>query len=89
MQKNLSKGIYNHYLFFRNKFYKKNTELSKKLWKIKMENYTPEITWKVIRKYLLYNCNAKKCYLCLNEKLETALYEREKILNKKMELISK
>ena len=31
----------------------------------------------------------RKCYLCLNEKLEIVLYEGENLLNKKTELISK
>ena len=64
-------------------------ELSKELWQIKMKNYTPEITWRIIRKCLPYNYNSRKCYLCLNEKLEMALYEGENLLNKKTELISK
>ena len=34
----------NHNLFFRNEFYKNDTELSKEVWKIKMKNYTPKIT---------------------------------------------
>ena len=81
--------LYNHNLSFRNKFFKNYTELSKQLWEIKMKNYTPKITWKIIRKCLPYNYNSRKCYLCLNEKLEIALYEGENLLNKKTELISK
>ena len=54
-----------------------------------MKNYTPEIAWRIIRKCLPYNYNSRKCYLCLDGKLEIALYEREKLLNKKTELISK
>ena len=42
-----------------------------------------------MRKCLPYNYNSKKCHLCLNEKLEIALYEGENLLNKKTELISK
>ena len=66
-----------------------DTELSKELWQIKMKNYTPEITWRIIRKCLPYNYSSRKCDLCLNEKLETALYKGENLLNKKTELISK
>ena len=54
-----------------------------------MKNYTSEKTWRIIRKSLSYDYNSKKCYLCLNEKLEIALYEGENLLNKKMKLISK
>ena len=81
--------LYNHNLSFRNEFYKNDTELSKELWQIKMKNYTPKITWRIIRKCPPYNYNSRKCYLCLNEKLEIALYEGENLLNKKTELISK
>ena len=80
--------LYNHNLSFRHEFYKNNTELSKELWQIKMKNYTPKITWR-IRKCLPYNYNSKKDYLCLNEKLERPLCERENLLNKKMKPISK
>ena len=81
--------LYNHSLSFRNDLYKNDTELSKELWKIKMKNYIPEITWRIIRKCLPYNYNSRKCDLCLNEKLEIALYKGENLLNKKTELISK
>ena len=54
-----------------------------------MKNSTPEITWRTTRKCLPYNYNSRKCYLCLDEKLEIALYEGETLLNKKTELISK
>ena len=76
-------------LSFRNEFYKNDTEVSKELRQMKMKNYTPKITWRIIRKCLPYNYNSRKCYLCLNEKLEIALYEGENLLNKKTELISK
>ena len=53
-----------------------------------MKNYTAEITWRIVRKCLPYNYNSRKWYLCLNEKVEIALYEGENLLNKKTELIS-
>ena len=79
--------LYNHNLCFRNEFYKSDTELSKELWQMKMKNYSPKITWKIIS--LSYNYRSRKCYLCLNEKLEITLSEGENLLNKKTELISK
>ena len=42
--------LYNHNLSFRNEFYENDTELFKEFWQIKMKNYTPEITWKIIKK---------------------------------------
>ena len=79
----------NHSLSFRKEFYKNDTELSKELWQIKMKNYTPKITWGIIRKCLPYNYNSRMCYLGFNEKLEIALYEGENLLNTKTKLISK
>ena len=88
-EESLKGCLYNYNLSFRNEFYKNNTELSKELWQIKMKNYTPKIMWRIIRKCPPFNYNSRKCYLCLNEKLEIALYEGENLLNKKTELISK
>ena len=51
--------------------------------------FSSEMTWRIIRKFLPYNYNSRKCCLCLNEKLEIALYEGGNLLNKKTELISK
>ena len=55
--------LYNHNLSFRNEFYKSDIELSKEVWKIKMKNYTPKITWRIIRKCPRYNYDSRKCYL--------------------------
>ena len=81
-KESLKGRLYNHNLFFRNEFHKNDTELSKGLCQIKMKNYTPKITWKIIRKCPPY-------YLCLNEKLKIALYEGENLLYKKKDHISK
>ena len=89
LRKNLSKVPIQPQFIFQNEFYKNDTELSKEPWQIKMKNHTPEITWRIIRKCLPYNYNIRKCYLCLNEKLEIALYERENLLNKETALTSK
>ena len=51
--------LYNHNFSFRNKFYKNDTELSKKLWQIKMKNYASKITWRIIRKCLPCNYNSR------------------------------
>ena len=83
-------SLYNyHNLSFRNEFYKNDTALSKQLWQIKMKNYNPKITWRIIRNCLPYNYKGRKCYLCSNEKLDIALYEGGNLVNKKTEFISK
>ena len=54
--------------------YKKDTELSNEIWGMKNSGQTPVITWKIVRKCSPYNPNSKRCYLCLNEKLEIVTY---------------
>ena len=79
----------NHKKSFNNEYYRNETELAKEIWKIKSKNYTPTISWKIVRKCLPFNPCVKRCHLCLNEKLEIALFKEENLLNKKSELISK
>ena len=61
--------------------YKNDTELSKEYWTIKRKHFTPKVT--------AFNKTKRKCYLCLNEKLEIASYKGDNLLNKRSELISK
>ena len=60
-------SLYNHNLSFRNEFYQNGRGLSKKLWQIKMKNYTPKISWRIIRKCPPYNYKSRKCYLYLKK----------------------
>ena len=60
----------------------RNYQQKKKNWEIKKRNGTPKIAWKIIR-ICPYNPNSKRCLLCLNEKLETATYNGDSILNKR------
>ena len=43
----------------------------------------------IVRRCSPYNPNPKRCYICLNEKMEIATYRGNNLLNKKKELISK
>ena len=45
--------------------------------------------WKIVRRCSPYNASSKRCYLCLNEKLDISKYRGNNLLNKKTELISK
>ena len=83
------KRFANHKKSFNIKKYEKDTELSKEYWKIKEKNYTPLVTWKIIKKCSPYNPNTKRCHLCLNEKLEIAQFQNNTLLNKRSELVSK
>ena len=69
--------------------YKTDTELSSKVWQMKKSEQTPVTTWKIVRRCSPYNPNSKRCYLCLNEKMEIATYRGNNLLNKKTKLISK
>ena len=79
----------NHLKSFNIKKYRKETELSKEFWNIKESGFVPQIKWRIRRNVCAYNLENKQCQLCLNEKLEIALYEGDNLLNKKSELISK
>ena len=56
---------------------------------MKSKNFASNITWKIVKKCLPYNPNTRRCDLCLNEKLEIALFKEPRLLNKRSELISK
>ena len=62
----------NHQRSFKFLKYKTDTELSNEVWRMKKSGQTPVITWKIVRRCSPYNPNSKRCYLCLNEKMEIA-----------------
>ena len=87
-QKNIPKDAFTTTIYLPEmNFIKNNTEPFQELRQIKIKKYTLEITWRIVRKCLTYNCNIIKCYLCQNKKLEIALYEGKNLLDKKTELI--
>ena len=79
----------NHTKSFNLEHYENDTELSKEYWTIKRNHFTPKVTWRIIRKRAPFNTTKRKCYLCLNEKLEIASYKRDNLLNKRSDLINK
>ena len=56
---------------FNHKFFANNREQTKENSKIKMINFTPKITWSIVRKQLSYNLSRRKWNLCLNAKLQS------------------
>ena len=52
------------------------------------EGYQPKIKWEIVRKCHKYKRGARKCDVCLTEKLEI-LKTKEKLLNKRTELMYK
>ena len=79
----------NHQRSFKFSKYKTDTELFNQVWQMKKSGQTIVITWKIVRRCSPYNPNSKRCYFCLNEKLEIATYRGNNLLNKKIEPISK
>ena len=63
--------------------------MSKEFWKLKDKGVTPHINWRIIKHCAAYNPVAKRCMLCLSEKLYIAEYEGGNLLNKRDELVSK
>ena len=68
---------------------KYDTQLSNELWKIKASKEEPVLVWKMLGQYQPYNVNTKRCLLCLNEKLQIAIYRGNNMMNKWTEIIRK
>ena len=68
---------------------KTDTGLLKQVRWMKKFEQKPVITLEIVRKCSPYNPNSRRCYLCLNEKLEIAANQGNNSIKKKTELISK
>ena len=79
----------NHKKSFNHEKYRQNTELSKHVWFIKDRGEEPVIKWEIVKKCAPYNTSSNKCNLCLAEKLEIIMRDKENLLNKRSELVSK
>ena len=69
---NFKKRYANHKKSFNHQKYENDTVLSKELWKLKSENFTTNITWKILRRCA--PVNRAQVNLCISEKLEIATY---------------
>ena len=81
----------NHNTSFSNSNHRKDTSLSAHVWDCKDSGKnTFQFKWSVVKQTHGYNRVSKTCDLCLNEKLEILNFkDRDKLLNKRSELISK
>ena len=79
----------NHKKSFNHEKHKNDTQLSNELWKVKASKEEPVLVWKILGQYEASNVNTKRCLLCLNEKLQIAIYRGNNMLNKRTEIISK
>ena len=78
----------NHKSSFVNEHKKNATELSKHIWKLKLNNIEFEIKWKILKRVQPYSNKTKKCRLCLTEKFFIIYHPEKCTLNKKTEFIS-
>ena len=78
-----------HTMSFRHKKRVNDTELSRYLWKLNKENADYNLQWSIKAYASLYKCGARKCDLCLAEKMIIARSDPKKLLNKRTELVSK
>ena len=69
--------------------YKKETELSNEIWRLKSLRFEANIKREIVRLCIPYNLQTKRCLLCLNEKLDIAPYQEDNLLNKRIEIVSK
>ena len=66
----------NHTKSFRNKWYPKETTLSKYIWEIKKAyNEMPTLKWSLVKSVPLNSNTSKKCLLCLPGKFEIVNFE--------------
>ena len=78
-----------HLKTFNNPRLRSDSKLSEEVWKIKDAGGTPQVTWKILEKSKSYNPQAKRCALCLTEKLAIAEHEENNLLNKRSEIVAK
>ena len=69
-EKSFKNRFYNHTTSFSHQDYANDTEFSTEYCEIKKGNFIPKVTWSIVRECPPYNLSKRKCYLCLNEKLE-------------------
>ena len=69
--------------------YQTDTELSNEYWNIISANKTSNVSWEILGTHKSYNQSSKRCLLCLNEKLTSALHKDDNMLNKRSAIISK
>ena len=69
--------------------YEHKTELSAYCWKLHEEGTDYSIDWKINSKAYAYRSGARRCDLCIQEKVTIALADPEVTLNSRSELTSK
>ena len=78
----------NHKKSFSHRNRKSDTELSNAFQRIKYNKHNANITWEILDRHNAYNTSSKRCSLCLNDKLQIALYRNNNMLNRRTEIIN-
>ena len=78
----------NHNSSFRLEHKRKETELSKYMWELKDLGLEGEVQWEIHKRAAPYKCGARRCDLCITEKMVIATADITTMLNKRSELVS-
>ena len=79
----------NHACDFRLKSREHSTTMSSYVWKLKERGETPNVNYRILKKAMPYNPTARRCALCIAEKVEIAKGDDTVMLNKKSEISGK
>ena len=79
----------NHKYSFNHKKHENSTELSKYIWNLKQKGQVYNIDWSIVTKATPYTNATKRCDLCVTEKLCIINADKNNLLNKRTELVSK
>ena len=78
----------NHTKSFRHCKCMNETELSKHVWNLKGHSLDNNLSWEIHKKVSPYQCDSKRCELCLLEKVFIIFAGPDTLLNKRTELVS-
>ena len=78
-----------HKSSFRLEYKKKNSTLSKLIWRLKENNIPYRITWSIEKRAQAYKCGTRLCNLCLAEKVIIARSTNPRMINKRSEIMNK
>ena len=73
---------------FRSDNGRRETELSKYIWRLKDENKSFKVTWSIAQRASPYKCGTRRCDVCLSEKMVIASADPLSTLNKRAEIVS-
>ena len=81
----------NHNCSFEKPYRRSESSLSKYVWKLKDNGFTPNVSWSIDTKSFPYRCGTRKCDLCLTEKLAILrnAHEKKNTLNTRSEIMNK